>query len=120
MEGNHFKEMIDWCENNPDIAPARLAGLIPVAIGDKFTPEAIALIDKYADKQYVLNEIACTLDSFLLQALLFLITNDVKIYSSLLNHKNDSVRQWAQQNVNSCKYMIQKEMEREKEIFDLY
>lgn len=118
MEGNHFKEMIDWCENNPDIAPARLAGLIPVAIGDKFTPEAIALIDKYADKQYVLNEIACTLDSFSsIGSVVPYYERREKIYSSLLNHKNDSVRQWAQQNVNSCKYMIQKEMEREKEIF---
>lgn len=118
MEGNHFKEMIDWCENNPDIAPARLAGLIPVAIGDKFTPEAIALVDKYADKQYVLNEIACTLDSFSsIGSVVSYYERREKIYSSLLNHKNDSVRQWAQQNVNSCKYMIQKEMEREKEIF---
>ena len=118
MEGNHFKEMIDWCENNPDIAPARLAGLIPVAIGDKFTPEAIALIDKYADKQYVLNEIACTLDSFSsIGSVVPYYERREKIYSSLLKHKNDSVRQWAQQNVNSCKYMTQKEMEREKEIF---
>lgn len=117
MEGNHFKEMIDWCENNPDIAPARLAGLIPVAIGDKFTPEAIALIDKYADKQYVLNEIACTLDSFSsVGSVVPYYERREKIYSSLLKHKNDSVRQWARQNVNSCKYMIQKEMEREKEI----
>lgn len=117
MEGNHFKEMIDWCENNPDIAPARLAGLIPVAIGDKFTPEAIALIDKYADKQYVLNEIACTLDSFSsVGSVVPYYEQREKIYSSLLKHKNDSVRQWAQQNVNSCKYMIQKEKEREKEI----
>lgn len=117
MEGNHFKEMIDWCENNPDIAPARLAGLIPVAIGDKFTPEAIALIDKYADKQYVLNEIACTLDSFSsVGSVVPYYERREKIYSSLLKHKNDSVRQWAQQNVNSCKYMIQEEVEREKEI----
>lgn len=116
MEGNHFKEMIDWCENNPDIAPARLAGLIPVAIGDKFTLEAIALIDKYADKQYVLNEIACTLDSFSsVGSVVPYYERREKIYSSLLKHKNDSVRQWAQQNVNSCKYMIQKEKEREKE-----
>lgn len=109
--------MIDWCDNNPDIAPARLAGLIPVAIGDKFTPEAIVLIDKYADKQYVLNEIACTLDSFSsVGSVVPYYERREKIYSSLLKHKNDSVRQWVQQNVNSCKYMIQKEMEREKEI----
>lgn len=118
MEGNHFEEMIDWCEKNSDIAPARLASLIPVANGDKFTPEAITLIDKYADKQYVLNEIACTLDSFSsVGSVIPYYEQRERIYSSLLHHKNDTVRRWAQQQVNSCKYMIQKETERETEMF---
>lgn len=117
MEGNHFKEMIDWCDRNPDIAPARLAGLIPVAIGDKFTPEANILIDKYADKQFVLDEIACTLDSFSsVGSVVPYYEQRERIYSSLLQHKNNSVRQWAQQYVNSCKYMIHKEREREAEM----
>lgn len=117
MEGNHFKEMIEWCGNNPDIAPARLAGLIPVAIGDKFTLEAKFLIDKYADKQYVLNEIACTLDSFSsVGSIVPYYERRERIYSSLLQHKDDSVRQWAQQHVNSCKYMVRKEKEREAEM----
>lgn len=118
MEGNHFKEMIDWCENNSSIAPARLAGMIPVVIGDKFTPEAMTLIDKYADRQYVLNEIACTLDSFAsVGSIVPYYEQRKRIYSSLLQHKNDSVRQWAQQHVNSCKYMIKKETERENEMY---
>lgn len=118
MEGNHFKEMIEWCEKNPDIAPARLASMIPVMNGSEFTPEAIALIDKYADKQYVLNEIACTLDSFSsVGSVVPYYEQREKIYSSLIQHKNDTVRHWAQQNVNSCKYMIQKEKERETEMF---
>lgn len=118
MEGNHFEEMMEWCEENSDIAPARLASLIPVMNGDKFTPEAIALIDKYADKQYVLNEIACTLDSFSsVGSVIPYYEQREKIYSSLIQHKNDTVRHWAQQNVNSCKYMIQKEKERETEMF---
>lgn len=118
MEGNHFGELIDWCEKNSDIAPARLASLIPIANGEKFTPEAITLIDKYADKQYVLNEIACTLDSFSsVGSVIPYYEQRERIYSSLLHHKNDIVRRWAQQQVNSCKYMIQKETEREREMF---
>lgn len=118
MEGNHFEEMMEWCDKNSEIAPARLASLIPVANGDKFTPEAIALIDKYADKQYVLNEIACTLDSFSsVGSVIPYYEQRERIYSTLLHHKNDTVRRWAQQQVNSCKYMIQKETERETEMF---
>lgn len=118
MEGNHFKEMMEWCEKNSDIAPARLASLIPVMNGDEFTSEAITLINKYADKQYVLNEIACTLDSFSsVGSVVPYYEQRERIYSSLLQHKNDTVRRWAQQNVNSCKYIIQKETERESEMF---
>lgn len=65
MEGNHFDEMLDWCKNYPDIAPARLASMIPVAgDNDQFTPEALKLMALYADKNDVLDEIGCTLDSF--------------------------------------------------------
>ena len=118
MEGNHFKEIIDWCDNNSSIAPARLAGMIPVVIGDKFTTEAMTIINKYADTQYVLNEIACTLDSFSsVGSVVPYYEQRERVYSSLLQHENDSVRQWAQQHVNSCKYMIQKETERENEIY---
>lgn len=51
MDGNHFDEMLDWCNDYPDIAPARLASMIPVA-GDnnQLTPEALKLISLYADK----------------------------------------------------------------------
>ena len=86
--------------------------------GDEFTSEAITLINKYADKQYVLNEIACTLDSFSsVGSVVPYYEQRERIYSSLLQHKNDTVRRWAQQNVNSCKYIIQKETERESEMF---
>lgn len=118
MEGNHFEDMLIWCEKYPEIAPARLASMIRVAnTDDQFTPESLALIDKYADKKYVLNELGASLDSFAsVGSVVPYYERRKKIYSTLLNHKNENVRRWAQSQINSCDYMIQREgtIEQEK------
>lgn len=116
MVGDHFQAFLDWCNEYPDIAPARLASMIQVANGNTFTPEAMALIDNYADKQYVLNEIGCNLDSFAsVGSVVPYYERRKNIYSTLLEHKNPDVRQWAQSQVNACQYMIERESSFEEE-----
>lgn len=116
LEGNHFEEMLSWCDSHPDLAPARLAGMIRVARQGEFTKEAIILIDKYADQEYVLNELECSLNSFAsIGSVVPQYEVRKRIYSSMLEHKNATVRQWAQTQVNSCDYMINKEAQREAE-----
>lgn len=116
MVGDHFQAFLDWCNKYPDIAPARLASMIQVADGNTFTPEAMALIDNYADKQYVLNEIGCNLDSFAsVGSVVPYYERRKNIYSTLLEHNNPDVRQWAQSQVNACQYMIERESSFEEE-----
>ena len=117
MEGGHFEDMLAWCEKNTEIAPARLASMIPVAnSNDQFTPEALALIDRYADKKYVLDELGASLDSFAsVGSIVPYYERRRNIYSTLLKHKNESVRRWAQRQINSCDYMIQRESTLEQE-----
>lgn len=109
MEGNHFDEMLDWCKNYPDIAPARLASMIPVAgDNDQFTPEALKLMALYADKNDVLDEIGCTLDSFAsVGSVVPYYETHKKIYSSLLQNQRTEIREWAQRQINACNYYIQ-------------
>lgn len=119
MEGNHFDKMLDWCNDYPDTAPARLASMIPVA-GDnnQFTPEALKLISLYADKKYVLDEIECTLDSFLATGSIIPYYKERReMYSSLLQDDRPKVREWAQRRINSCDYYIQHAQNIEKERF---
>lgn len=119
MEGNHFDEMLDWCNDYPDIAPARLASMIPVA-GDnnQLTPEALKLISLYADKNYVLDEIECTLDSFFATGSVVPYYEErKKMYSSLLQNERAEVREWAQRRINSCDYYIQHAQSVEEEMF---
>lgn len=116
LEGEHIAELMEWCEKYPDVAPARLAGMIPVASENSFTPLALALIDKFADRKYVLNEIGCNLDSFSsVGSIVPYYQRRKAIYSTLFEHQNEAVRIWAQQQVNACDYMINREGEREQE-----
>lgn len=115
--GNHFSEMLDWCEKHPDIAPARLAGMITVNDGNgQFTKEAKILIDKYADREYVLNELECSLNSFFsVGSVIPEYESRKAIYTTMLDHSNTTVREWAQRQVNDCEFMIQREKIREQE-----
>ena len=89
----------------------------PVAnSNDQCTPEALALIDRYADKKYVLDELGASLDSFAsVGSIVPYYERRRNIYSTLLKHKNESVRRWAQRQINSCDYMIQRESTLEQE-----
>ena len=116
MIGNHFKDIIDWCDQHPDVAPARIAGMIIVAKGDKFSDEAIELIDKYADRKYVLDELGCNLDSFSsVGSVVPYYERRMKIYNTMLNHKNAIVREWAKKQSDACRYLMQRESVAEEE-----
>ncbi len=118
MVGNHIKEIIDWCEKYPDVAPARIAGMIIVAKDDHFSDEAIMLIDKYANRPYVLDEIGCNLDSFSsVGSVVPYYERRMKIYNTMLNHKNATVREWAKKQSDACNYLMKRESIVEEEKF---
>jgi len=115
LEGGHWDIILEWCQQNPDIAPARVAGIIPV-MGDnnRFSAEAQQLIDLYADKPYVLDEIGCSMESFSSTgSVVPYYEHRKRIYQSVLTHPNATVRQWAQQHINGIDQMIEMESERE-------
>lgn len=115
LEGGHWDTILEWCQQNPDIAPARVAGIIPV-MGDnnRFSGEAQQLIDLYADKPYVLDEIGCSMESFSSTgSVVPYYEHRKRIYQSVLTHPNATVRQWAQQHINGIDQMIEMESEHE-------
>lgn len=117
LEGGHFKEMLPWCDSHPDVAPARLASLIKVdGAGDTFSEEAMILINRYTDRQYVLNELECSLDSFgSIGSTVPYYERRKRIYATVLNHPNELVRQWAQRCINGMERSIQDEKNRNAE-----
>ena len=118
MEGGHFPIMLKWCDAHPDTAPAILASMMPIANDERFTDEAKELIDRFADRPHVLDNIKNSLISFSwIGSVVPYYKNLEKIYATLLNHENDKVKQWAQQEVNQCKYNIQEATKQETEEF---
>lgn len=117
MEGNHFAEMLEWCKNHPDIAPVRLASMIQVVgENEQFSPEALTLIDYFGDRDYVLDEIGCTLDSFFsVGSVVPYYEKRKRIYSSILQHPKLKVREWGQRQIKACDYYIQNALTREEE-----
>ena len=115
LEGNHWDTILEWCKQYPDIAPARVAGLIPVmGKNNQFSAEAQQLIDLYADKPYVLDEIGCSMESFSSTgSVVPYYEHRKQIYQSVLTHPNAIVRHWAQQHINGIDQMIEMESERE-------
>lgn len=117
LEGDHWETILEWCKQHPDIAPARVAGMIPVmGENNQFSREAKQLIDLYADKPYVLNEIGCSLDSFSSVGSVIPYYEQRKIiYQTMLTHSNLNVQRWAQQQINGIDQMIEMESTREAE-----
>ena len=117
MEGDHFAEMLEWCKIYPDVAPVRLASMIQV-VGDneQFSPEALTIINLFADRSYVLDEIGCTLDSFFsVGSVVPYYEKRKKIYSSVLQHPKLVVREWAQRQIKTCEYYINNARTHEEE-----
>ena len=111
LESKQWNTILEWCKQYPDVAPARIAGMIPV-IGenDQFSIEAKQLIDLYADQPYVLNEISCSMESFSsIGSVIPYYEHRKRIYQSILNHSNARVRLWAQQQINGIDQIIEME-----------
>lgn len=117
LEGNHFEKMLEWCFANIDKAPRRLAGLIYVIEqGENFSKEAMCLIDNFADKDGVLDELQCTINSFCCSGSAVPIYEKRKsLYSKLLNHSNSNVVDWVNNQISVCDYMIKLEKNRDSE-----
>ena len=115
LEGGHWDTILEWCKQYPDIAPARIAGIIPVmGSNNQFSAEAQQLIDLYADKPYVLDEIGCSMESFSSTgSVVPYYEHRKRIYQSVLTHPNTTVRIWAQQRINGIDQMIEMESSRE-------
>lgn len=114
--GDNYDKLLEWCETRKNAAPAWLASLITIADGDKFSKEALLLIDRFGDCPNVLSEIGCNLDSFSSWgSVVPHYEQRKKIYSSVLEHEKECVRLWARKCVSTCEYIIQEELKRERE-----
>ncbi|MCD8291543.1 MAG: hypothetical protein LUC91_08615 [Prevotella sp.] len=93
---DHTESFMAWCERYPEKAPAILIEMVPLDGNGKFPDLVIKILEKYADKPYVLNSLEAHLGTFAITgSVLPLLYSQKRAVEALLNNKNAIVRQWA-------------------------
>lgn len=109
-----------WCESNPEKAPACLMEMIPVVetIDGKqeFTNLAKEIVFKYGEDKVVLDELDIKLNSYMWSgSLIPMYEGRINALQPLLSASLDSVKTWAQKEIDYFENMIKKEKELEEE-----
>jgi len=112
-----------WCENNKPLAPIRLAELVPIFGNnndDYSSWHSITkrLIDGFGDNENVLKSLSVNMGNyFWTGSIVPLLKAEKELFESLLNHKFDTVANWAKRNIRYLEEEIKKEEYRDGEMF---
>ncbi|APA92857.1 hypothetical protein [Myroides sp. ZB35] len=123
FENNNIDKIFEWAEENKEIAPARLAELIPIYDGqndiyNKLNPIAERLLSLYGESEKVISGFSSNMGSFVWSgSVIPLLEGKMEIFSTLSRHKSDNLRNWAINKLNLTKKEIQFEKDRDEEIY---
>jgi len=96
----NYKIILDWCNNYPDIAPVRMAHIMPLSVreGDeiKWHPFSKDIINLYGNNEKVLSELSSNMASFgsIGSSVPYYVTQK-KLLEDLKNHHIPKVKDWA-------------------------
>ncbi len=112
----NFEKLLNWCEENSELAPERLASMIPIYLDKGFHPLVIYLLDKYGDNHNMLDSLSANMGSFSWSgSVIPLYEQKIEALESLIPHKNRTVEEWAKQKIEWTKKDIEREQQREDE-----
>jgi len=120
QEGNDGV-LLAWCSANPQVAPARLASMVPIYQGEDFHPLVISLIDQFGDNREMLDSLSANMGSFSwIGSVIPLYKRKKKVLEKLLSHKNQIVIDWAKEQIEYANKEIANAQQREEEERFLY
>ncbi|MFP3596980.1 hypothetical protein [Chryseobacterium sp. SIMBA_029] len=115
-------QIFKWCEENPTIAPARLAELVPVFAtrteGDKFSwhPYAKRLIDGFGEYEAVLSSLSANINTyFWTGSIVPYLKQQLDLMDSLIFHPNAKVSEWATKYHDYLELEIVRQKKRDQE-----
>lgn len=98
---NIYPSLLIWAKEHPEIAPKRLAYMMPLGIKNdeiKWHPFSLSIINEFGDQEKVLNELSANMGSFSFTGSSIGYYQIQKILLKiLLNNPRANVREWAQQ-----------------------
>lgn len=96
FEEDHTDVLIDWCRQNPVVAPVRLMEMAPVFEGDSFSKIVYMLVDEFGKDVSVMNALGNNLGCFgWVGSLIPLYQKELKAVETLKEHKFEEVRNWS-------------------------
>lgn len=112
--------LMHWCEEQPSYAPEFLAGIVPPLVrtdeGSRWTEMTRAIIDRFGDKEGVLNQLSANMGTF------SYVGSSAPYYEGfvgpleqLLSHRSPTVRDWARKQLDWHRRMIAEEKKRQEE-----
>lgn len=98
------------CFTHPDVAPSRLAAMIPCFDNDSdncFSKWFIWLLDNFGDKKEVLDALHANLGTFFWTgSTIYYYNRNISSFEKLLNHQRSEVRNWAERCLKDEKKML--------------
>ncbi|MGM5631088.1 hypothetical protein O2K51_09310 [Apibacter raozihei] len=118
-----WETIFNWAKENKEIAPERLAALIPVYAGnndkyDELNPIAIRLLDNFGDNQNVVNEFSANMGTYSWKgSIVPLLEAKKQVFKFLSNHNMVNTRDWANAKLNYINKEIENEKNRDQEMY---
>lgn len=112
------KYLLDALDKYPDRAPDVLAAVCPLyditESGAKFAKWAQYLIDRYGEREGVLEHLSCNMGSFSWTgSVIPLYRRQIDVLTPLLQHSKENVRNWAKIHIEGLKKEIAREQSNE-------
>lgn len=94
------KIILDWCKQYPEIAPERIAHMMPLSINVnneiKWHPFSKAIIDEFGDNEKVLRQLSSNMGTFgIVGSGIPYFTTQKILLEELVNHEIPRVKEWA-------------------------
>lgn len=118
----HYQTILNWCKQHPDIAPERIAHMMPLSISDndeeKWHPFSKKIIDEFGDNEKLINQLTSNMGTFgTVGSRIPYFTTQKKLLQELINHPIQKVKDWAIDMLQYTEKTIKKERLDDEEQF---
>jgi hypothetical protein len=122
IENKNTDSIFEWCGKNPDIAPMRLAELVPIFAGEnndytQWHPVTKRLLDEFGSLESVLSALSINMGNYSWTgSLVPFFKAKMELFSQLLSHNNTKIKEWASENIEFLRIVIEEENKRDIEM----
>ncbi|MBS1775502.1 MAG: hypothetical protein JSS64_04390 [Bacteroidetes bacterium] len=97
---NHYPTILAWCRQHPEIAPERIAHMMPLSVNEndqiKWHPFSKAIIDEFGDNEKLIRQLSSNMGTFgTVGSRVPYFQTQKQLLQELINHPIQRVSDWA-------------------------